>query len=284
MPEGPEIRRAADRVARVLVGQPVEEARLHLPHLSAFEKRLTGRIVTAVDTRGKAMLTRFDNGLTLYSHNQLYGRWYTMKRPRMPKTQRQLRVEFHTATHSALLYSASDVEVLNDDQLGQHPFLSRIGPDVMARGLKAGELWQRLQSPRFARRRTGSLFLDQVFLAGIGNYLRSEILFVSGVHPSRRPVDLGGDEIESLCSNAIRIARRSYRSGGVTIPPRLERQLKEEGRSFEERRFHVFGRDGQNCYLCGSAIRRLTTGGRNLFLCPGCQPERRRNPAETSKC
>jgi endonuclease-8 len=224
MPEGPEIRRAADRVARVLVGQPVEEARLHLPRLSAFEKRLTGRIVTAVDTRGKAMLTRFDNGLTLYSHNQLYGRWYTMKRPRMPKTQRQLRVEFHTATHSALLYSASDVEVLNDDQLGQHPFLSRIGPDVMARGLKAGELWQRLQSPRFARRRTGSLFLDQVFLAGIGNYLRSEILFVSGVHPSRRPVDLGGDEIESLCSNAIRIARRSYRSGGVTIPPRLERQ------------------------------------------------------------
>ncbi len=100
MPEGPEIRRAADRVARVLVGHVVEEARLHLPDLARFEKRLTGRTVTSIGTRGKAMLTRFDNGMTLYSHNQLYGRWYTMKRPRMPQTKRQLRVEFHTASHS----------------------------------------------------------------------------------------------------------------------------------------------------------------------------------------
>ena len=28
------------------------------------------------------VLTRFDNGLTIYSHNQLYGRWYTVRRPR----------------------------------------------------------------------------------------------------------------------------------------------------------------------------------------------------------
>ncbi len=284
MPEGPEIRRAADRVARVLVGQLVEVARLHLPGLSDYEKRLTGSIVNAVDTRGKAMLTRFDNGLTLYSHNQLYGRWYTMKRPRTPRTKRQLRVELHTATHSALLYSASDIEVLNDEQLDEHPFLSRIGPDVMDRGLRASELRQRLESPPFAGRRTGSLFLDQAFLAGIGNYLRSEILFVSGIHPSRRPVDLGGDELERLCSNAIRLARRSYRSGGVTVPPRLERQLKEARSSFEERRFHVFGRDGQTCHLCGSEIVRLTTAGRNLFLCPRCQPERRKTRPQVSNC
>ena len=275
MPEGPEIRRAADRVSRVLVGQPIVEAGLHLPALSMSGWHLVGQTVTAVDTRGKAMLTRFDNGMTLYSHNQLYGRWYTMKRPRMPKTQRQLRVELHTATHSALLYSASDIELLNDSELEAHPFLSRIGPDVMDRGLQAQELRQRLESPRFARRRAGSLFLDQAFLAGIGNYLRSEILFVSGVHPSRRPVDLGGDELEKLCSNAIRIARRSYRSGGVTVPPRLERQLKEKSWSFEERRFHVFGRNGQDCHVCGSEIERLAAGGRKLFLCPRCQPERR---------
>ena len=283
MPEGPEIRRAADRVARVLVGHVVEEARLHLPGLSAYDTHLTGSIVNAVDTRGKAMLTRFDNGLTLYSHNQLYGRWYTAKRPRMPKTRRQLRVELHTTTHSALLYSASDIEVLNDEQLGKHPFLSRIGPDVMDQQLQAGKLRQRLQSPRFARRSTGSLFLDQAFLAGIGNYLRSEILFVSGVHPSRRPVDLDGDELERLCRNAIRIARRSYRTAGVTVPPRLDRQLKEERRSFDERRFHVFGRDGQTCYLCGSEIVRLTTGGRKLFLCPSCQPERRGTPVQAQE-
>ena len=93
MPEGPEIRLAADKVARVLVGIRVEAVAFGLPRLRRFEKRLSGNVVTAVDTRGKAMLTRFDNGLTIYSHNQLYGRWYTVRRPRMPRTNRQLRIE-----------------------------------------------------------------------------------------------------------------------------------------------------------------------------------------------
>ena len=257
MPEGPEIRRAADRVARVLVGEVVEDARLNLPALKRRARSLVGQSVVAVETRGKAMLTRFDNGLTLYSHNQLYGRWYVMKRPQMPRTQRQLRVELYTATHSALLYSASDVELLTDGQLARHPFLLRIGPDVMDRELTAEQLLTRLNCPGFARRRLGSLFLDQAFLAGIGNYLRSKILFVSGVHPARRPVDLDARELERLARNTLRIARRSYRTGGLTVPPSLEKVLRDEGRSFEERRFHVFGRDGEHCHDCANKVERL---------------------------
>jgi endonuclease-8 len=274
MPEGPEIRRAADRVARVLVDRVVEEARFHVPELARRGRRLAGHTVTAVDTRGKAMLTHFDNGLTLYSHNQLYGRWYTVPRPRMPQTERQLRVELHTATHSALLYSASDIEILTDTQVAGHPFLSRIGPDVMDPELTAERVLQRLVSPGFRRRRLGSLLLDQAFLAGIGNYLRSEILFVSGVHPAQRTSDLVGNELDKLSRNAVRVARRSYRTGGVTVVPSLERTLKARGQSFEERRFYVFGRDGERCHLCGDEIERRTVGGRNLFLCPGCQPGR----------
>ena len=113
MPEGPEIRLAADKVARVLVGRDVVAVEFGLARLRRFEKRLAGSAVTAVDTRGKAMLTRFNNGLTLYSHNQLYGKWYTTRRPRLPQTTRQLRVGLHTAAHSALLYSASDIERVN---------------------------------------------------------------------------------------------------------------------------------------------------------------------------
>ena len=275
MPEGPEIRRAADRVARVLVDRVVEEVRFHIPDLARRGRRLAGHTVTAVDTRGKAMLTHFDNGLTLYSHNQLYGRWYTVRRPRMPQTERQLRVELHTATHSALLYSASDIEILTDSQIAGHPFLSRIGPDIMDRKLTAEQVLQRLVSARFRRRRIGSLFLDQAFLAGIGNYLRSEILFVSSIHPAQRASNLAGAELEKLSNNAVRVARRSYRTGGITVVPSLERMLKDKGQSFEERRFYVFGRNGERCHLCGDEIERLTVGGRNLFLCPGCQPGRR---------
>ena len=95
MPEGPEIRLAADRIARVLVGKTVTDIEFGLPRLRRFRTHLIGTKVMAVDTRGKAMLTRFGNGLTMYSHNQLYGRWYAVRRPSLPDTGRQLRVALH---------------------------------------------------------------------------------------------------------------------------------------------------------------------------------------------
>ncbi len=272
MPEGPEIRRAADRIAKVLVGDEIAEARFWFPQLRRFEKRLKGARATAVDTRGKAILTRFDNGLTLYSHNQLYGRWYTTRRDQFPDTRRSLRVALHTATHSALLYSASDVEVLNAKQLERHAFLSRLGPDVLDPDLSPADIDARLADSRFRRRATGALYLDQSFLAGIGNYLRSEILNRAKVHPASRPMDLQAAGRRRLARETLTISRRSYKTGGVTVTRGLARQLKSSGLPYGQYRFWVFGRHGLPCYECGTPIEQVPISGRRLYLCPSCQP------------
>ena len=271
MPEGPEIRRAADKIARVLVGEKMEHVAFGLPRLARFERRLVGSVVTAVDTRGKAMLTRFDNGLTIYSHNQLYGRWYTVRRPRMPKTNRELRIELCTPTHKALLYSASDIDVLTDRQLEKHPFLSRVGPDILDRRLTKQQVVERLSRRKFRNRALGSLYLDQAFLAGNGNYLRSEILWVAGCDPASKPADLDRTALEKLGAETLRISRRSYRTRGVTVAPGLATALKDSGMGYEKYRFYVFGREGLPCHRCDTLIERRTMGSRNLFMCPTCQ-------------
>ena len=271
MPEGPEIRLAADKVARVLVGQTIVEAELHLGQLDRFAKRLTGSTVTAVDTRGKAMLTRFDNGLTLYSHNQLYGKWFTTRRPRLPRTTRQLRVGLHTQTHSALLYSASDIEVLTERGLKKHPFLCRVGPDILDPELTAASIVDRLESPTFRNRALGGLYLDQAFLAGIGNYLRSEILWAAGVNPKLKPSQLDATGLRAIAKETLAISQRSYRTRGVTTPPQQAKERQALGMSYGQYRFQVFGREGLDCYACGSTIERHTLGSRNVFVCPGCQ-------------
>jgi endonuclease VIII len=192
VPEGPEIRRAADAVERVLAGRRVVEVRFGLARLRRYRGVLEGSTVTSVDTRGKAMLTRFDNDLTLYSHNQLYGRWYISRRGEYPDTGRSLRVALHTATHSALLYSASDIDVLTDEEIASHPLLSKLGPDILDRRLTVAGVSGRLCRPDFRNRALASLYLDQRFLAGIGNYLRSEILFARPGRRAGRPL-AGGD-------------------------------------------------------------------------------------------
>ena len=80
MPEGPEIRRAADKLEAVLRHKTVERLEFGLEPLKSFARTLQGSKVLALETRGKALLTHFASGVTIYSHNQLYGVWHVVKR------------------------------------------------------------------------------------------------------------------------------------------------------------------------------------------------------------
>jgi len=137
MPEGPEIRRAADTIAAAIQGHEVETVSFAFERLKPWERQLAGTTVLEVATFGKAMLTRFGNGLNIYSHNQLYGRWYCGRRGEFPPWKRQLRLAIHTRSHSALLYSASDISVLRNEEVMDHPFIGKLGPDLLASGTAA---------------------------------------------------------------------------------------------------------------------------------------------------
>ena len=165
MPEGPEIRRAADKLEAAVLGKPLTAAWFAFPELKVFEQALVGQIVERMETRGKALLTHFSGGLTLYSHNQLYGVWRVINTREMPETTRVLRVKLQTADKAILLYSASDIEMLDADGLAKHPFLLRVGPDVLDLTLSAERVKERLLSTRFHKRQFSGLLLDQAFLA-----------------------------------------------------------------------------------------------------------------------
>lgn len=85
MPEGPEIRRAADSLEAAIKGEPLTEAWFAFPQLQHYQSQLVGQRVTRIETRGKALLTHFSGGLTLYSHNQLYGVWRVVDAGAQPK-------------------------------------------------------------------------------------------------------------------------------------------------------------------------------------------------------
>lgn len=271
MPEGPEIHRAAARIHKALAGKPLESVEFAFEQLKPWERRLRGREVLGVDAHGKAMLTRFEGGVNLYSHNQLYGKWYVQRTGKLPRTNRSLRVGLHNDTHSALLYSASDVAILQDPELATHPFLSKLGPEVLDPGVSWQDVAARLREPRFRRRRLTALLLDQGCLSGLGNYLRSEILFVARIAPDRRPCDLDVDELEDLARAVLTISRRSLRHAGVTNDLDHVRELKAEGWPRWRYRHFVFGRDGEPCHQCAAPILRLEAGSRRLYVCPSCQ-------------
>jgi len=269
MPEGPEIRRTADRLAEAVVGQPLVLAWFACNALEHHAKSLPGRRILAIEPHGKALLTRFDHGWTLYSHNQLYGVWKVCDAGQRPDTTRSLRVALETSDKAILLYSASDIAMWRDSELARHPFLSRLGPDVLDPGLDAATVARRLGDPRFARRRLAGLLLDQGFLAGMGNYLRAEVLFEAGIAPGRTPAGLSADERHRLAAALLDVPGRSYRSRGIAPASGMRGDyLTDTADGF---RFHVFDREGEPCTRCGSAIVRSTLAGRRMYACTVCQ-------------
>lgn len=273
MPEGPEIHRVADDLAEAMAGQVAQEIFFQFDHLKPFEEILTGQVVTAVEARGKAILTCFSNNLTIYSHNQLYGQWVIRQAYQYPQTNRQLRVAIHNQRKSALLYSSTEIEVLSDEELATHPFLSKLGPDPLDAAVTVEQVINRFLHKQFYRRRLHSLLLDQEFLAGLGNYLRSEILFVGRIHPTWRPMDCSGEKVRQLAEVVVKLTEQSYYHRGITNNLQLADKLRQQGLDRSQYRFWVFKREGKPCYVCGTLIVKEAYGGRRLFYCPVCQPD-----------
>ena len=271
MPEGPETRRAADRVSKRICDRELSNLRLPYPPISEFEEILGGDRIKSVTSRGKALLIRFKNGLSLYSHSQLYGRWTVNKVGTEVRWNRSLRAEFVADGYAVRLWSATEVEVLPTADEEEHPYILKLGPDVLDEDTTPDLICERFRSPRFNGRRASSLMLDQSFVAGVGNYLRSEILHQVGVHPSSRPKDLSESKIVRWGSLTKAISMRSYVSNGLTVSDDLAEKRKRMGEKRRSYRHSAFCRNGLECHVCGDVLVRMRISGRRLDMCPSCQ-------------
>jgi endonuclease-8 len=271
MPEGPEIRRAADRLSRVLEGETAVVVEFTQAAMVRHGARLSGQRIVGVEPRSKAMLIHFEAGQTIYSHNQLYGRWYVVRSGKSARTTRDLRLAIRTARHSALLYSASDICLLRRSALGRHPYLAKLGVELLGATTTRDDVRAQVERPQFQRRSLAALLLDQGFLAGLGNYLRSEILFVAVLHHAQKLGAIGAEDRLRLADAAFDLTRQAYRTRGVTNDLQRAAELKAQGLSFGSYRHHVFAREGLGCWTCETPVVRTDVAGRAVYFCPQCQ-------------
>lgn len=259
MPEGHSVLRWSRELA-VLVGQPLLD--VELPRrLRGREKELLGRVVTAVEPRGKHLLIHLSGGRVLHCHAMMWGDW-RVGPPGLPGRDGRTRLRLRTPTAEAVFASGPLVEILREADLAAHARLSALGPDILASPFDAAEAERRLR--RRPEREIGEALLDQEALAGIGNVFKSETLFRRRMHPRRRIRDIGDADFRGLWREAIRLMRTSAKDPGsiVTLPARKRR-------SGETR--WVYRRAGRPCLVCGTPIESLTQAGRETYYCPRCQ-------------
>ena len=282
MPEGPEIRRAADRISKVLVGQEIIESNFHYEGIKKKEDIVKNKNIKEIATKGKALLIRFNNDWSMYSHNQLYGRWTVNLNTTKITSRRALRVVFKTNKHTVRLWSATDIDLIPTSQEDEHPFLKKIGPDVLNESCSFELIEKRLMSKRFQKKKASTLMLDQAVFAGLGNYLRSEILFDAKIHPDDRPFDLDKTKITQWAKSIKNISHLAYKTGGFTVSKLLADINKENGETRRSYRHAVFMRHKYECLNCKRLIERKWYGKRKLDYCPSCQTKNTKNTKKQS--
>jgi endonuclease VIII len=267
MPEGPEIYLAARAVHEAVAARPCN-LKLAYPPLTDKARSLRGVQISRVHARSKAMLTEFANGVVLYSHNQLYGQW-VIHPAGEPLLKRQVRLIITTAVHKVVLYSATDFAWLRAGEEEQHPYIAKLGPEVLSEQVSAAHIAQRLAA--FPRRVVADALLDQHVIAGLGNYLRADVLLIARINPLRKIGSLSQAELLSVAKSSKTLTQRSVQRRGVVRPWAQYLAARKAGADFEAARFYAFDREGAACWECATPIARVTQGGRGLFYCPSCQ-------------
>jgi len=260
MPEGDVIHGHAARLGRVFVGQRL----VHCESRRVPLAELTGHLVREVRAEGKNLLVEFDDGRVLRTHLRMHGRIRVLPRAhtslkfRGPSLVWMLAAEHATA----LCFDAPTVELLRPNELGTHPVLSALGPDVLAPELALGEILSRLRAE--PERPLGSALLDQGLLSGIGNIYKSESLFLARLSPFAPVRAFTDAELERVVRKARELMRRNLGPGRRTTP---------RGRIGPVH--WVYERQGEACLRCDAMVRmqRQDPLARSTYYCPECQPE-----------
>lgn len=244
MPEGDTVWNTARVLHRALAGSRLTSTDFRVPRLATAD--LSGATVLAAVSRGKHLLLRLrtvdDHALTLHSHLRMDGAWrvYAPGERWAARPAHLVRVVLRTADAVAVGYHLHDVTLV--PTADENGLVGHLGPDLLGPDWDPGEAARRLAAHPATP--IAEALLDQRNLAGIGNLYKCEVLFLRGVWPWT-PVR----EVPEL-SRLVEVAHR------LLAANRGRWVQSTTGSTRRAETTYVYGRRGEPCRRCGTAIRR----------------------------
>jgi formamidopyrimidine-DNA glycosylase len=113
-----------------------------------------------------------------------------------------------------------------------------------------------------------SALLNQKLLRGVGNIYADEALARAAIRPRRQAASLTREQLGKLFACVQKVLREAIALGGSSVSDYVGAD-GEEG--FFQLHHRVYGREGEPCLKCKTAIKRVVIAGRSSHYCPKCQ-------------
>jgi len=218
MPEGPECRKYALFLGDHIGGDSLEKVEIlsgrylkkELSGLLSFQEKLPLKIQGA-GVHGKFIYIIFQNKSSLWSTLGMTGAWQNE-----PSNHARILLKFSSgkvAYFNDMRNFGTMRFVTNPKQLAMK--LASFGPDMLAEDISNEVFLSSLRKKNDVN--ITKVLLDQSVVAGIGNYIKAESLYLARISPFKKVEDLSDSNLKMLNKSIKSVMRESFLTGGATI-------------------------------------------------------------------
>jgi formamidopyrimidine-DNA glycosylase len=146
-----------------------------------------------------------------------------------------------------------------------HWLLADLGPEPLGNEFSGEHLFQQSRKRRIAVK---NHIMDSKVVVGVGNIYAAEALFTAGIRPTVQAGKVTRVGYDKLAGAIAKILARAIKVGGTT----LRDFVGSDGQpGYFRQSLNVYGRGGEPCRVCSTALKGMVLGQRSTVYCPRCQ-------------
>ena len=245
--------------------------------------KLTGSKIKKIERRSKYLIFWTDNDLIILTHLGMTGKFFFIDKSKKKfktsfyyslqesKDKKYNKIVFFLQNNQKLIYNDvrkfGFIKVYDKKNYDKISHLKKLGPEPLEKSYN----FQYLKNYIIRRKRTiKEILMDQKCVSGLGNIYVNEILFSSGIDPSRKVEKINDFELNQIIKNTKKILKNSIKLGGSSIK---DFSSDDGKKGIFQQHFKVYGKNNELCSNsdCNKRVIKIIISNRSTFFCKKCQ-------------
>ncbi len=287
MPELPEVEVVKRSLKKKIQNLRIKKVKINDSNLrykikSEEISKLIGKKIKKIERRSKFLIFKIDKKLSMLVHLGMTGKfffinknsqkfktsfYYDMKK----KDEKHDRVIFFLQNKQKLIYNDvrkfGFIKFYNPSKYYQNLHFKNLGPEPLSNECNFNYFKKYLKG---RNRNIKDVLMDQKCISGLGNIYVNEVLFLSGIKPTRKVSKLNDAELKNILKNIKKVLKNAIRMGGSSI----KNFSSDDGKKgIFQQHFKVYGKKGERCSNtdCNTKLVRIVISNRATFFCKNCQ-------------
>lgn len=264
MPELPEVQCVVNSLSTIankkIKNVEIYDHKLREPVQTNLKSLLDGKTIKNVERRAKCIIFNLDKG-SIVAHLGMTGKFLIQPQKIDDKFNR-VAIQFEDGSY--LVYN--DIRkfgfVTYEENPTDNKFIKNLGIEPLTDAFTGDYLYN---LSRKNKKNIKQFLLDQTYVVGLGNIYVIELMYLCGISPYSKAMDLTKEQSDQLVEETKAILNKSIAAGGSSISDYRD-AFDKEG-SFQDN-FHVYGKKTDSK---GHPVTRIKQGGRGTYYCPICQ-------------